>query len=187
MIASDGVPWPSLTIAFEVTPVTKKSTQQDAQQGMLPGFEPAPSLTDRLFFAVLPDAGAIARIGALAVELKAQHGMRGRPIADGRLHATLCNLGDFPGMPRRLVERAGEVAAAVASASAPFNVSFDTALSFLNRPRDRPFVLGSGDGDGDGVAGLRALYQQLAQAMIKAALPANPASYTPHITLLYDD
>ena len=144
---------------------------------------PPPKLTDRIFFAIAPDAGAIADIGALTASLKAQHGLRGRPIADAKLHATLCNLGDFPGMPHAQVERAKQVAATVAAATAPFVAGFDTAQTFINRPRNRPFVLVGGDG----VIGVSALYKALAMAMLKAGLPGNPPSYTPHITLLYDD
>lgn len=153
------------------------------QQTLLPGFSPEPELTDRIFFAVLPDAGAIARINRLTAELKAAHGMRGRAIADARLHATLCNLGDFPGMPDSLVARAGQAAASVAAATAPFAVTFDTAQTFINRSRNRPFVLTGGDG----VSGLCSLYKNLAMALLKAGLPGNPPSYTPHLTLLYDD
>ncbi|MFS2002686.1 2'-5' RNA ligase family protein [Duganella sp. CT11-25] len=145
--------------------------------------EPPPKLTDRIFFAIVPDAGAIAGIGALTPALKAQHGMRGRPIAEAKLHATLCNLGDFPGMPHAKVTLAMQAAASVAAVTAPFVASFDTAQTFVNRARNRPFVL-VGD---DGVIGVSALYKSLATAMLKAGLPGNPPSYTPHITLLYDD
>lgn len=153
------------------------------QQTLLPGFEPEPPLTDRIFFAVLPDATAIAGIRNLTAELKTAHAMRGRPIADARLHATLCNLGDFPGMPDSLVARAGQAAASVAAATAPFAVCFDMAQTFVNRARNRPFVLTGGDG----VSGLGSLYKSLAAALLKAGLPGNPPGYTPHVTLLYDD
>lgn len=131
----------------------------------------------------MPDAGAIARIHQLTAELKTAQAMRGRAIADTRLHATLCNLGDFPGMPDSLVARAGQAAASVAAATAPFAVSFDVVQSFVHRARNRPFVLAGGDG----VTGLGSLYKSLAMALLKAGLPGNPPSYTPHVTLLYDD
>lgn len=153
------------------------------QQDMFGDLPPPPKPTDRLFFAVAPDADAVAAIAALTTELKAQHGMRGRPIAAGKLHATLCNLGDFVGMPHPQVARAAQAAAAVAAVTAPFQAGFDTAQTFINRARSRPCVLTGGDG----VIGLHALYKALAQAMLKAGLPANPPSYTPHVTLLYDD
>ncbi|HWW72182.1 MAG TPA: 2'-5' RNA ligase, partial [Duganella sp.] len=79
-------------------------------QASFPGFEPEPELTDRIFFAVMPDGAAIADIHALTADLKVRHGMRGRPIVDAKLHATLCNLGDFAGMPASLVARAEQAA-----------------------------------------------------------------------------
>ena len=152
-------------------------------QASFPGFEPEPELTDRIFFAVMPDTAAIAEINLLTAELKARHAMRGRPIVDAKLHATLCNLGDFPGMPASLIARAGQAAASVAAATPECDVAFDTAQTFVNRSRNRPFVLTSGDG----VAGLMALYKNLAQALLKVGITGNPPGYKPHITLLYDD
>jgi 2'-5' RNA ligase len=152
-------------------------------QASFPGFEPEPELTDRIFFAVMPDRAAIAGINQLTTELKGRHGMRGRSIVDAKLHATLCNLGDFPGMPAGLIARAGQAAASVAAATPEFDVAFDTAQTFVNRSRNRPFVLTVGDG----VAGLLVLYKNLAQALLKVGIAGNPPSYTPHITLLYDD
>jgi 2'-5' RNA ligase len=154
-----------------------------SQQGLFDDLEPPPVATDRIFFAITPDAGAIAAIAALTAGLKAQHGMRGRAIADAKLHATLCNLGDFPGMPQAKVASAKRAAESVAAATAPFLACFDLAQTFVNRARNRPFVLTGGDG----VIGVAALYTALASAMLKAGLPPSPLSYTPHITLLYDD
>jgi 2'-5' RNA ligase len=154
-----------------------------SQQGSLFDFEAPPKLTERIFFAIAPDAAAIARIAALTTDLKIQHGMQGRPIAGAKLHCTLCNLGDFPGMPEAVIARASQAAKLVADTSAPFTASFDVAQTFINRPRNRPFVLAGGDG----VIGVSALYRNLASALLKAGISGNPASYTPHITLLYDD
>ncbi|SDF77654.1 MULTISPECIES: 2'-5' RNA ligase family protein [unclassified Duganella] len=39
----------------------------------------------------------------------------------------------------------------------------------------------------DGVVGVTALYRNLASALLKAGITGNPLSYTPHVTLLYDD
>lgn len=146
-------------------------------------FEPPAKLTDRIFFAIAPDAAAIADIGALTATLKAQHGMQGRPIADTKLHCTLCNLGDFAGMPDALIARASSAASQLAETTPPFVVSFDTAQTFINGARNRPFVLTGGDG----VIGATALYRNLASALLKVGIAGNPHSYTPHVTLLYDD
>ena len=131
----------------------------------------------------MPDSRAIAEINLLTAELKARHAMRGRPIVDAKLHATLCNLGDFPRLPASLIARAEQAAASVAATTREFDVVFDTAQTFVNRSRDRPFVLAGGEG----VAGLLALYKNLAQALLKVGIAGNPSSYTPHITMLYDD
>jgi 2'-5' RNA ligase len=152
-------------------------------QGSLFDFEPPPKLTDRIFFAIAPDAGAIGEINALTAQLKAEHGMQGRPIADAKLHCTLCNLGDFPGMPEALLARASQAAALVATGTQPFTAGFDVAQTFINRARNRPYVLTGGEG----VVGVAALYRNLASALLKAGIAGNPPSYTPHITLLYDD
>nr|WP_315249167.1 2'-5' RNA ligase family protein [uncultured Duganella sp.] len=152
-------------------------------QASLFDFEPPPKLTDRIFFAVAPDAEAVAEIRALTAALKSRHGMQGRPITDAKLHCTLCNLGDFACMPKALLARARQAATLVAAGTQPFSASFDTAQTFINRARNRPFVLTGGDG----VAGVCALYRDLNGALFKAGAGANPASFTPHITLLYDD
>lgn len=152
-------------------------------QASLFDFEPPPKLTDRIFFAIAPDAAAIAALQTLTAVLKAQHGMQGRPITGAKLHCTLCNLGDFAGMPDALLARATQAAALVAAGTQPFTAGFDTAQTFINRARNRPFVLTGGDG----VTGVSALYRNLAGALLKAGIGGNPLSYTPHITLLYDD
>ncbi|NGZ87183.1 2'-5' RNA ligase family protein [Duganella aceris] len=154
-----------------------------SRQGLFDALEPPPMATDRIFFAIMPDADAIADIVALTARLKTQHGMRGRPTADTKLHVTLHHLGDFAGMPHAKVASAKRAAEAAAKAMATFVACFDTAQSFVTRRNNRPLVL-TGD---DGVIGIAALHRALASAMPKAGLPPIPASYTPHITLLYDD
>jgi 2'-5' RNA ligase len=154
-----------------------------SEQGSLFDFEPPPKNTDRLFFAVMPDQSAIASIRTLAADLKAQHGMSGRPIDDAKLHATLCVLGDFPGMPDALIKSASKAAALVADSTLPFKIGFDTAQSFITGQRNRPLVLTGGDG----VVGLTGFYKNLSGALLKSSGLRNPPSYTPHVTMLYDD
>lgn len=154
------------------------------EQSSLPGFDALPQQpTDRLFFAIFPDANASARIAALALQLRGEHELRGRPLARERFHVTLHHLGDYVGVPPDVVAMADKAAAAVTT-MAPFEVAFDRAASFSSAPRNRPFVLRGGDG----VAALTEFQQALGIAMKKAGLGrwAKPA-YTPHVTLLYDD
>ncbi|TFW20984.1 2'-5' RNA ligase family protein [Duganella callida] len=152
-------------------------------QGSLFDFEAPPQPTDRLFFAIAPDAGAVAQIGQLTAQLKAQHGMVGRPTAAAKLHCTLCVLGDYVGMPDKLVDAASQAAALVAAGTQPFTVSFDTAQTFINRARNRPYVLTGSEG----IVGVTELYRRLGGALAKAGAGVHPHSYTPHVTLLYDD
>lgn len=151
-------------------------------QSFLPGFEAAPRPTDRLFFAIYPDATTAAQIAALAQQLRTQHGLQGRPLKPERFHITLHHLGDYAGLPQDLVAAASMAGASVAAA--PFDVTFDRAASFTSTPRNRPFVL-RGDG---GLAALVAFQQSLGEALKKTVLGrwAKPG-FTPHVTLLYDD
>ena len=55
------------------------------EQFSFPGFE-AEHPTDRVFFAVMPDEAAIARIAELTAQLRRQHGLQGRAIAPQKLH-----------------------------------------------------------------------------------------------------
>ncbi|WP_457282778.1 2'-5' RNA ligase family protein [Polaromonas sp. P5_D5] len=151
-------------------------------QSALPGFDDTPAPTDRLFFALFPDAETAERIAQCARQLRTEHGLHGAPLKTGRFHITLHHLGDYAGLPQGVVDMAGQAAAAVKSQ--PFSVTFDRAASFSSSPRNRPFVL-RGDA---GLADLMAFQRALGIEMTKAGLGrwAKPA-YTPHVTLLYDD
>jgi RNA 2',3'-cyclic 3'-phosphodiesterase len=149
-------------------------------QSSLPGFDAEP--TDRLFFAIFPDADVAARIAQLALQLRAEHGLRGSPLKQQRFHVTLHHLGDYAGLQQGIVAMASQTATAVAQQ--PFHLAFDRAASFCSTPRNRPFVLRGGDG----FAAVTTFQQALGTEMTKAGLVrwAKPA-YTPHVTLLYDD
>lgn len=152
------------------------------EQLSLPGIEPSRAPTDRLFFALLPDAAAAARIAAVARTLKSDLGLKGRPLAVDRFHITLHFLGDHVGLPEPLVAALRQVAGRVALP--PFRVAFDRAVSFTGKPRRRPFVL-RGD---NGLAAVMDLQQQLGDAMRAFGLDhLIDARFTPHVTLLYDD
>jgi RNA 2',3'-cyclic 3'-phosphodiesterase len=137
--------------------------------------------SDPLFFALLPDADAAARIADLVERFRASHGLTGalRP-----LHITLCDL-----ILRETTQRTLEVASRVAASvvGAPFRVSLHRVMRFgggRNARKDkRPFVL-AGD---DGVAGLTQFRQSLCLELRKANLTKWSANFTPHLTLLYDN
>lgn len=159
-----------------------RQTPGTTGQLSLAGFDAAPRPTDRLFFAIFPDANTAARIAQIAHHLRGEHGLKGRPLAPERFHITLHHLGDYVGLPQGIVAAAGDAAATVMMP--PFEVAFDRAESFFGRPRNRPFVLRAGDG----IATLRVFQQALGAAMRTAGLGrwVEP-QYTPHVTLMYDD
>ena len=151
-------------------------------QSSLPGFDAAPTATDRLFFAIFPDADSAERIARLAQKLRGEHDLKGRPLALDRFHVTLHHLGDYVGVRPDIVDMAGTAAAAVSMP--PFDLVFDCAASFSSTPRNRPFVLRGGDG----LATLMAFQQALGMTMKKTGLGCQvKPGYTPHVTLLYDD
>jgi 2'-5' RNA ligase len=154
------------------------------EQFSLPGFAPPapPRLTDRLFFAAFPDAQTAQRIGGLAQDRRVALGLKGRALSQERFHITLKHLGDYPALPSDIVAKAVDAGAAVAFA--PFEVVFDRVASFQGRPNNRPFVMRGGEG----LETLLAFQRVLGAAMIKAGLgKLAEGSFTPHVTLLYDD
>lgn len=145
-------------------------------------FDTAARPTDRLFFALLPDADAAAQLAQCSRRLRSQLGLTGRPIATERLHITLHFVSDCVGLPR---DRVAAVSQAVARiAIPPFDIQLDRAKSFCQKPRNRPFVLIPGED----IPALNVLQRALTSAMAQAQLGKQAAShFTPHLTLLYDD
>jgi 2'-5' RNA ligase len=137
------------------------------------------SATDRLFFALFPDATTAARIYALQQDLRVRHGLWGRPLAMDRLQVTLCHLGDYHGLAPAIVAKAREAAAGVSSL--PFDVTFDRAQTFAGRARNRPFVLRGKTG-----ADVEAFQRKLCAELVMCGLGRFAKPYTPHMTLLYD-
>ncbi len=131
--------------------------------------------TDRLFFAVRPDAETAGEIAERTKLWRAEHGLTGRPIKPEHLHVTLFHVGDAAGAPpAELIDALAERAAGVAMPA--FRVEFDRVMSF----RNGAFVLG---GD-DSVIGLEVLQQRLSDALDDSARPAR--RFVPHVTLLRD-
>jgi 2'-5' RNA ligase len=142
-------------------------------------FDQPTAFTDRLFFAIFPDAGTAARIARLRQELVVRLGLKGKPVSTGRLHATLHHVADYAEpLPQDIVAVACEAADTVRMP--PFIVAFNSVESFRGRPGNQPLVM-RGD---DGVAGLMMLQQRPGSAMEKAGLGRCVRHYTPHVTLL---
>lgn len=165
----------------------KAMPQQSALDGF---FIPEPAVpTDRLFFAILPDPGpaTAAKIGAFTQQLSHDHCLRGRPLLADRLHITLHHLGDYAGVPDGLIDRACQAVAQISAAS--FEVTFDRAMSFAGRPRNRPFVMRGNERQNGGLAALMVFQKTMYHAMCRAGLqgPRANAKFAPHVTLMYDD
>ena len=140
------------------------------------------SQKDRIFFAVLPDDAAAARIHALADDLKAANGLGGTLILPEHLHITLFHLGDWRELPAEIVAIASRAAAEVMAA--PFDVTCRRVESFRNRTGIYPFVLLAEQG----VTALHAFQQALGAALKKNGLGgATQGDFKPHVTLLRDD
>lgn len=133
------------------------------------------SFTDRLFFAVLPDAETAERIAERAASWRAAHGLTGRLLKTGHFHVTLASVHEGHGLPE-----AGEIDGWMARARGivmpSFRVGFDRLTSFANGA----LVL-TGE---EATIGLEVLQQRLSDALDDTPRPAR--RYTPHVTLLHD-
>lgn len=144
------------------------------------GFAP-PVPTDRLFFAIFPDAAARAAIAKLAQDVAKQHKLRGKPLLAERFHITLHHLGDYAELPPDLVSGAQQ--AAKRMIAAPFDVAFDHVASFATRAEKKPCVLLGDESD----TPLRRLRKLLGECLIEANQGKHVTrDFTPHVTLLYD-
>jgi 2'-5' RNA ligase len=152
-----------------------------APQLSLAGFEPAQP-SDRLFFAVMPDAASALRIAELAQRLRTDLNLRGQPRPTAHFHITLHHLGDYVGLPANELAQAKAAAAGIAQPG--FDVVFDHVASF-NAKRNLPLVL---RGQEHALAGLIQLQQALGQRMAACGLGRRVEKlFVPHVTLLYDD
>lgn len=151
-----------------------------SEQPSLDGFDAPAAPTDRLFFALYPAPEVAARTDALRRALQARHGLSGKPVHEERLHVTLSHLGDFAGLPTRLVDDA--VKAAQALVQPGFDIAFDRASSFRGRPGSLPMILLGGQG----VDAVKAFQARLDLALRTAGVIRRSEPFTPHMTLAYD-
>lgn len=137
---------------------------------------PAP---DGVFFALFPDEAAAAKLARAAQQLCIRHRLETRAFAPERFHVSLLGFGVHSGLPPDLVAGAADAAAAIALA--PFEVTFDRAVSFLGRPR--PLVLCSEDD----IPELIAFQRELGHAIQQQGLGEGAPQCAPHVTMLYDE
>jgi 2'-5' RNA ligase len=136
---------------------------------------------DTLFLAIKPDEEAAGRIYRVAKNIKQARGFAGDLIDQERLHTTLFFLGPYEDFSEEMIAWIHRAAAELKAA--PFEVTFDRTMSFVNRRDNYAFVL-VGDG---GVDRLRAFHRLLGAEMTRNGLRRWVHTIsTPHVTLLYD-
>ena len=138
--------------------------------------------TDRLFFALRPDAATVAAVEQRLRLLRKELGLKGRPLTAEQLHLTLHHVGDFEGFPADLAQRLR--AAAQALHSPAVHICLDAALSFGKPNRhSNAFVLLAGEP----LEPLRALHRSLGVQLQAAGVTGSRGRFMPHLTLLYDE
>ena len=125
--------------------------------------------TQRLFFALWPDASTSDALATLAQQVAAESG--GRPTAPGNVHLTLAFLGD---QPRRI---ARELSAAAARMSAP---SFDLVLDSVDCWRKNAIAWA---GAQSVPPPLMELQQKIARSLLVSGLEAEDRPFAVHVTL----
>jgi len=134
---------------------------------------------DRLFFALWPDEAMRAQLGSAATHLRQKLRPEGRWVGTHRYHLTLHFLGDYPGLPEALTQRAMEAAAAVRSPR--FDLPIEQAGSFRNR--SIPWWLGPSQSS----APLKQLWRALRDALQAHSVPYDTKlRLSPHVTVLRD-
>ena len=137
-----------------------------------------------LFLAVFPDPLTANRIGERAARLRQAHGLRGRIRPLHHFHVTLPPLGHCSSVPPGLLSTLGQLGRDVTSRVPSFEVTLDRVLSFGSEGRNRPLVL---CGKETANVALKNLHQLLGEALAKDGFRvSSTASFTPHLTLLYD-
>lgn len=138
-----------------------------------------PAERDRLFFALWPDEPTRAALAAAAGHLRQRLHPVGRWVDAQRYHLTLHFLGDYPGLPETLVQRAMEAAATLRSPR--FELRLEEASSF--RDRSIPWWLGPAQAS----APLRQLWRDLREALQARSVPYDTRQrLVPHVTVLRD-
>ena len=131
-----------------------------------------------LFLAIFPRFTDAGQFAGLASKLRGQYKLLGNLLMQERLHITLLKVDGFVDeIPREKIDAA--VAAANRVDCAPFEITFDRAMSFKE---SNAFVLRCDAKSDEAIARLR---QPLAKSLRQFGHRPQPSS-TPHMTMLYD-
>jgi 2'-5' RNA ligase len=136
----------------------------------------------RLAFVLEPAPLVAAQLEGAGEFVRHAGGLTGRPLPASRLHLSLHQLADHADLPQELIRAASAAASAVRFA--PFQITFDRAITFADKPRNRPLVLLASAADTD----LRAFREHLGHVLASAGIAwRGTEAFAPHVTLLYDD
>lgn len=135
---------------------------------------------DNLFFAIQPPDAAREAINDLARKVCRDRNLAGDLLAAKDYHITIHGLGVYEGVPGLVCEKA--CAAAERLRMQPFDVCFDSMMSFVRHDPRRALVLRSAD-PGES---LRAFHYSLGERMRGTGLHrCVRSSFTPHVTMGY--
>lgn len=149
----------------------------------LPGIAVPAPVTNRLFFALLPEPAVAQRIRHMAFGVQRQHGLRSRLIEAHRLHMSLYHLGDHAGVPRPWIYAARHAASRIEFPA--FDIRLDHLLTFSGRagkPRRLPCVLTTTP---DAI--IHRFHRALGSALRDCGLAIPSWGFTPHLTMFYDE
>lgn len=132
-----------------------------------------------LFLTLFPDFYSRTQLTALIARQRERYRLTGKPLAEHRYHISLHGWPFDQEPPKEFVERVSTAAQVAAGPVPPFEVSFDQTVSYLG---SRAFVLHSQGGN----AILKQFHADLGIALENHGAPCAP-SFTPHVTLLYDE
>lgn len=154
---------------------------RNESQLVLPGIPQPMEPVNNFFFGVQPDEATAQRILSGGRQLQVEHCLSATLFSQERLHVSLVGLGKYEYVPYKYLAVANH--AAMSIALPPFEIIFNRAMSFKrsNSEAKSPLVL-----IGDQVQGLHDLRQAQLEAMQQIGFRFKPATFVPHITLLYD-
>jgi 2'-5' RNA ligase len=152
-------------------------------QPALPGISPPPAATDKLLFAVMPDARAAQKIAALTLSLRSLHGLKGNLIDATQLHVSIFQYARLTNLSDKDIR--GAMAIANRIILERFKTRFDVAKGFRNQSgisNQYPFALCQSQPCDD--------FANLHQGFTSFFRERNvmvPNTMTPHVTMLYSD
>lgn len=135
------------------------------------------------FFALLPDPTAAQEIHCRARDVQDAYGLQSRLIETHRLHLSLQHLGNHAGLPASCIDAARRAASRIDFPA--FDLCLDRVLTFTGRGREtRPFpcvMTAASD------VSLHRLHKALGMVMRDCGLVVQSWTFTPHVTMFYDE